>query len=109
MQYNNKLSLYGPSFIENEIGEKEQTFVKIKDIYCKIVPNHGGESNIGSTDVKDSSTGQTILCRKLSIKNPKISMYFIDANGWKYEIIDFFPGYKDNEFWEFKTKIVREE
>ena len=108
MELNQRLSLYGPQFIDNEIGEKEQVFSKLKEVFCKIIPSHGGESSIGNTDVKDSYTGQTIKCRKLSIKDPAISMYFTDMNGWKYEIIDFFPDYKDNSFWEFKTRVGRE-
>lgn len=105
MKYRNKLELWGSTWVENELGEEEKAFGKIKDVYCQVIPNHGGTKTVGGTHTEEAYTTQTIKCRKLSIKNPKIDMFFKDASGLKYEILDFYQDYKNNEFWEFKTRI----
>ena len=105
MKYRNKLVLYGEVEVENEIGEVEYAFGKIKDVYCSVIPNHGGIRNIAGTEVEEAHTMQRVFIRKLSIKEPKITMYFEDDSGNKYEVLDFFPNYKNNAEWEFRTKI----
>lgn len=108
MKYKNKLELWGSTWVENELGEKTKEFIKIKDVYCKIIPAHGNKfgnsKKVGNTELMESSNVQTILVRKLSIKEPKIDMYFKNSIG-KFEISDFFPNYKNNDEWEFLTKI----
>lgn len=108
MRFRSRLHLYAKDWVNNEIGEREKGYVYQKTVFCSIVPNSGGISNIADTEVKDSFTTLTINIRKLSIKNPEIDMYFRDDDGIKYEILDFFPFYKDNSEWQFKCKIVRE-
>ncbi|OLS02422.1 hypothetical protein [Tissierella creatinophila] len=105
MRYRNKLELYGSSLVENELGELSKDFGKIKDVYCEIIPSHGGVKSIGGTEVEESFTMQRIFIRKKSIKEPKIDMYFKDSLGCKYEVLDFFPNYKNNAEWEFRTRI----
>lgn len=108
MKYKNKLDLYESTFEENALGEKEKVWRYKKTVYCNIAPFHGGTSSIGGTDVKSSYTIQRITLRKFSIKAPKIDMYFLDLNGHKYEVLDFFPNYKNNDEWDFRTHIIRE-
>lgn len=108
MEYKNKLELWGSVIAENELGENTKEYKKIKDIFCRIIPSHGGTIKKGNTELQESYTMQTILVRKLSIKTPKIDMFFKNETGEKYEIQDFFPNYKNNNEWEFKTKIVYE-
>lgn len=105
MKYRNRLELYGSVFVENELEETTKGFKKLKDVYCEIKPFHGGVKKVGNTDVQESYTIQRIFIRKHSIKEPKIDMYFKDSTGAKYEITDFFPNYKDNTEWEFRTRI----
>lgn len=105
MKYKNKLELYGSVTVENELEEITKEFRKLKDIYCEIKPFHGGIKDVGGTGIQESYTIQRIFVRKLSIKEPKIDMYFKDPKGVKYEILDFFPNYKDNSEWEFRTRI----
>lgn len=105
MRYPNKLALYGSYHVKDELGQTTKKYRKIKYIYCNIVPTHGGVKEIGGTQVEESYTIQRIFVRKLSIKNPKTDMYFMDSNGWKYEILDFFPHYQNNAEWEFRTRI----
>lgn len=105
MKYRNRLELWGSVFVENELGETTKKFRKIKDVYCEIKPQHGGTRTIGNTQVEESYTIQRIFIRKLSIKKPEMDMYFKDSNGWKYEVLDFFPHYQNNAEWEFRTRI----
>lgn len=97
--------MYGSTYIKNELDEETKEFGKIKDVYCEIKPFHGGTRSAGGTDIQESYTIQRIFVRKLSIKEPKIDMYFKDSIGCKYEVLDFFPNYKDNSEWEFRTRI----
>lgn len=104
MKYRNRLELYGSVLVENELEEITKKFNKIKDVYCEIKPFHGGTEDVGGTGMQKSHTIQRVFVRKLSILNPEIDMYFI-GNGQKYEVLDFFPNYKDNSEWEFRTRI----
>ena len=104
MKYRNRLELYGSVLVENELGETTKRFDKIKDVYCEIKPQHGGIAEIGGTGLQGAYTIQRIFVRKKSIKEPKIDMYF-KGDGVKYEVQDFFPNYKNNSEWEFRTRI----
>ena len=104
MRYNHKLELYGSELEENELGELTKVFKKIKDVYCEIRPQHGGVGELGGTGLGNAYTMQRIFIRKKSIKEPKIDMYF-KGDGVRYEVQDFFPNYKDNSEWEFRTRI----
>lgn len=105
MKYRNKLALYESRLVENELEENAKKYIKTKDVYCEIKPQHGGVKEVGNTQVEEGYTIQRIFIRKLSIKKPKRDMYFMDSNGWKYEVLDFFPHYKNNDEWEFRTRI----
>jgi len=99
---NNRLNLYGMIDVENSLGEITRKPAKIKNVFCNILPNFGGTSKIGNTNIEDVSITHKIRCRKRSIPTPEINMHFKDDKGSKYEIIAFYPDYKNNEFWEFK-------
>lgn len=106
MKYRNKLELHGSKQVKNKLGENTKEFGYIKDIYCQITPSHGGIKDMGGTGITEAYTMQRIFVRKLSIKKPEIDMYFKDKiTGVKYEVQDFFPNYKNNDEWEFRTRI----
>lgn len=105
MKYRNRLELYGSFYIENELGEIAKEYRKIKDVYCNIIPQHGGTFEMSDTGLQGAYTIQRIFVRKKSIKDPKIDMYFKDEQGNKYEVLDFFLNYKNNAEWEFRTRI----
>lgn len=105
MKYRNKLELYISKLVENELGETSKRYVKLKDVFCEIKPQHGGIKTIGNTQVEEGYTIQRIFIRKLSIKKLERDMFFRDSNGWKYEILDFFPHYQNNAEWEIRTRI----
>jgi len=106
---NRKIELYHMVDEINEINETTRIPVKLKDVWCKIIPNHGTSSIYGGThNVEEVKAKITIITRKLSIKNPKIDMYFLDSNGIRYNIIDFFPNYLKNDYWDFNCEVVYE-
>lgn len=108
MKLNTRVSLYGTIKTKNEHKITEVTEGKIKDLWVEIIPTLGNIKSIPQTEVETVEQYQTIKCRILEIKKPNISMYFMDANGWKYEIISFMPHYKNRDMWEFKTRIIYE-
>lgn len=105
MKYRNKLQLYESKLVENELKELTKKHVYVKDVFCEIIPTHGGVRAQGGTELQEGYTIQRIFIRKKSIKEPKIDMYFKDAEGTKYKVLDFFLNYKTNAEWEFRTRI----
>lgn len=97
--------MYGSRLVKNKLGETTKEFIKLKNVFCEIKPQHGGTKKIGNTQTEEGYTVQRIFIRKLSIKRPEMDMYFKDSNGWKYEVLDFFPHYQNNSEWEFRTRI----
>ena len=103
---NQKIELWGMIDTENELGELDRTAEKIKDLWVNIIPKHGNQSKVA--DIVDNVVLSVIVrCRKLSVKNPSIDMYFM-KNGLKYEIIDFIEDMKNKDFIEFNCKIIYE-
>ena len=105
-ELNQKVELWGMKDTTNELGELDRTAEKIKDLWVKIIPRHGSQSKMA--DIVDNVVLSVIVrCRRLSIKNPSIDMYFIKDN-LKYEIIDFMSDMKNKDFIEFNCKIIYE-
>lgn len=106
-ELNQRIELWGMTDIENEIGEVDRVGKKIKNIWCKILPQHGKRSKIGNTDLEEITLSLKIRCRKLSVKNPSIDMFFKKENQ-KYQVIDWIPDLKNNSFLEFICEVVYE-
>ena len=103
---NQKIELWGMVDTYNELGELDRTSEKIKDLWVNIIPKHCNQSKVA--DIVDNVVLSVIVrCRKLSVKNPSIDMYFM-KNGLKYEIIDFIEDMKNKDFIEFNCKIIYE-
>ena len=103
---NQRVELWGMIDTTNEIGELDRTPAKIKDLWAKIIPRHGGTSKVANI-VDEVVLNVIIRCRKLSVKNPSMDMYFMHKN-LKYEVIDFIEDMKNREFIEFNCKVVYE-
>ncbi|MGB6129675.1 MAG: head-tail adaptor protein [Psychrilyobacter sp.] len=106
-ELNQRVELWGMTDVENELGEVDRIGTKIKDIWCKILPKHGKISKIGSTDIEEVNLNLIIRCRKLSVKNPSIDMFFKKGNQ-KYQVIDWIPDLKNNSFLEFFCGVTYE-
>ena len=103
---NQKIELWGMTDTRNEIGELERTPKKIKDLWAKIIPRHGSTSKVAEI-VDEVVLNVIIRCRKLSVKNPSIDMYFVQK-GLKYEVIDFIEDMKNKDFMEFNCQVIYE-
>lgn len=104
---NRKLELWGMIDQENSLGEKERTEDKIKDVWANVIPKHGRASTYGNTNVSEVTQSLVIKCRKKSINEPSIDMFFKNGNQ-KYKVIDFIPDFKTNSFWEFNCEVIYE-
>ncbi|WP_333860797.1 head-tail adaptor protein [Clostridium sp.] len=105
----NKLDLYGKTESENELREIEYTYNKIKSVFCQVIPTSvTGSISKGQNDTEYAEVTHKIRCRKLSIKNLSIDMYFMDNDGLRYDIEYFQKDYKNNEFWEILCKVKYE-
>jgi len=103
----NKVELWGMTDNKNILGETERTAGKLKDLWCKVTPKTGKVNKMGNTDVEEIEFSAVIRCRKLSIKEPSIDMFFM-KNGIKYEVVYFLEDMKNNSFLEFLCKIIYE-
>ena len=104
---NCKTELWGLVPFENELGEMDTEKGIIKPIvYCNILPNNASQKfNSAVTEIINHS--HKFTCRALSIKEPKVDMFF-KFKGLKYEFIYWNPDFKTNEFLEIFTKLVIE-
>ncbi len=93
--------------IENKLGEISREGKKIKDIWAKVILSHGTKKKYGGGNTEEVNSSVMIRTRKLSIKNPKIDMFFVHY-GIRYNIIDFYPDFKKNSFWNFKCEVIYE-
>ena len=103
---NQKIELWGMVNTVNELGELDRTAQKIKELWVKIIPRHGSTSAVANI-VDEVVMSVTVRCRKLSIKNPAIDMFFM-KNNIKYKVVDFIEDMKNKEFMEFNCKIIYE-
>jgi hypothetical protein len=104
-----KVDLYGKVEDKNELGETEYKFGKIKPMFVNIIPsNLTGNTTTGQASTEYAEVTHRIKCRKLSIKNLEIDMFFVDKDGLRYDVKYFQPDYTNSEFWEILCKIKYE-
>lgn len=108
IKLNTKMQLWGMVEFENELGERDRREQKIKDLWVNASFSNTNTNMLGGTQIKSPTATQKIRVRKLEIKNPKLDMYFVDRDGFKYEILDFYPDYFNNDFWEFRTNMKKD-
>jgi hypothetical protein len=104
---NKKLELWGMSDIENDLGETSMEPVKIKDIWCYIVPKHGSITEVSGAVTEESRLNLSIRCRKLSVESPSIDMFFLNGTV-KYQVLDWIEDFKGKSFYEFQCRAVYE-
>lgn len=105
---NTKMELWEMEDTVNEIGENDRQPKLVKTVWTNTGFVNTGANTRPNSDVEYATSTQKIRLRKQEVSNPKLDMYFIDTSNNKYEIIDFYPDYYNNNFWEFRTKIIRE-
>ena len=102
----NRIDVYGRTEIENELGETDYIFSKIKSIWAEITPKSAeildGQGNTTYADISHK-----VLIRSNAIQNLTNDMYFVYKNQ-RYDIKYFNPNYKYNDSIEIFTRLVIE-
>lgn len=103
---NCKINVYGKIKIENELGEGDYRYGRIKSIWAEIIPSSGnvrnGEGNTSYTDIN-----YKFVIRSNSIKNITNDMYFM-FKGQRYDIKYFNPNFKYRDSIEIFCSLVVE-
>lgn len=81
---NCKIDLYAKTKTENELGEVDFTYSKIKSLYAEIKPVNGAIKTLDG-DLKLAEMSYKFTIRSNAIKNLDNTMYFI-YKGQKYNI-----------------------
>ncbi len=103
----NIAELWDRQLVENELGESEYKYAKVKDVYCRIVPSGSNwQKDYNGVDEKVTSNTKFIV-RVESIQNLNNSMYFI-FKGQRYDFKYSIPNYKEMDRIEIFTQLVVE-
>lgn len=103
---NNRIDVYGKILYENELGEKDYTYGKIKSVWAEITPS-GGSIRNGEANTIYSDISHKIVIRSNAINNLSNDMYFIFKNQ-RYDIKYFNPNYKYRDRIEIICSLVVE-
>ena len=98
---NNKIEVWDKVECENELGEIEHKFAKIKNIWSYVVPT-GGTKKDNSAEIKIK-----VIIRKLSLKEINNSMYFI-YNKQRFNIDYHLSRFDNSDFIEVYCTLVVE-
>lgn len=102
----NRIDVYGKIEFENELGEKDYRYDKIKSIWAEIIPGTGSvQTSEGNTTYADVS--HKIVIRSNAIAKLTNDMYFIYQNQ-RYNIKYFNPNYKYRDSIEILCSLVVE-
>lgn len=102
----NKLDLYGVTGTRQKLGVSTPTYGLIKPIFCEIIPaNLSGSIQSTQAGTEYANVTHRLRCRKQSIKDLSIDMYFMDKDNLRYDIEYFQPDYKNDDFWEIMLKV----
>lgn len=103
---NNRIDVYGKILYENELGEKDYTYEKIKSVWAEITPS-GASIRNGEANTIYSDISHKIVIRSNAINNLSNDMYFIFKNQ-RYDIKYFNPNYKYRDRIEIICSLVVE-
>lgn len=94
----NYIDVYGNVEVENELGEVDYDYRKIKSVWAEIVPQTGNVVKV--LDTPDyASIKHKITIRNGAIPNLNNSMHF-EYKGQQYDIDYFNPNYKNRNLVE---------
>lgn len=89
---NCKIDVYAKTKIENELGEVDFDYIKIKYVWCEIKPVSGTVKTV-TGDILQVDMKYKVTVRNNSIKELTNDMYFI-YKGQKYTIDYSIPNFK---------------
>ena len=102
----NRIDVYGKVEKENELGEKDYTYDKIKTIWANILPTTGSTRD-ATGEVVRTEMKYKITIRSDSLKELTNDMYFI-YRGQRYDIDYYIPNFKYRDSMEIYCSLVVE-
>lgn len=102
----NRIDVYGKVEKENELGEKDYTYDKIKTIWANILPTTGSTRD-ATGEVVRTEMKYKITIRSDSLKELTNDMYFI-YRGQRYDIDYYIPNFKYRDSMEMYCSLVVE-
>lgn len=103
---NNRIDVYGKLSYENELGETDFFYGKIKPVWAEITPISGSIKN-GEANTTYTDTSHKFVIRSNAINDLSNDMYFI-FKGQRYDIKYFNPNYKYRDRIEIMCSLVVE-
>lgn len=100
----NRIDVYGKTEIENELGELDYTYGKIKSIWAEIMPTGGSTKNTEG-NILQAQTSHRITIRANAVKELTNDMYF-EYKGQRYDIKYFNPNFKYGDSIEVFCELV---
>lgn len=89
---NNRIDLYAKVQTENELGEVDFDYIKIKSVWCEIKPTTGSIKT-ATGDIIEVDMKYKVTIRSNSIKNLTNDMYFM-YQGMRFDIDYNIPNFK---------------
>jgi len=102
----NRIDIYGRNPIENELGEEDLVYGKIKTVWAEILPQTGRERS-GQGNTVYSEITHRIRARLGAIPSLSNDMYFM-FKGQRYDVMYFNPNYMSRDIIEIFCKLVVE-
>lgn len=103
---NCKVDVYGKKQVENELGELDYDYGKIKTVWAEIIPQGGNVKSLAG-DVSYAQISHKITVRAKSITDLANDMYFMYQNQ-RYNIKYYQPNYKKKDSIEIMCELVVE-
>ncbi|MBE6043545.1 MAG: head-tail adaptor protein [Clostridium thermopalmarium] len=103
---NCRVDVYGKTEVENELGEVDYSYGKIKSIWAEITPGNGAIKNSKNNTIYADISHKFVI-RTNAIPNLSNDMYFM-YKGQRYDIKYFNPNYKYRNSIEVLCSLVVE-
>lgn len=103
---NCKTGWYQKQLFENELGETDYTYTKVKDVWAQIIPMNGSATKFGNVDPQVSAVNVShkFKVRYLSCPNITIDSYFM-YKGIRYDVVSFNQDFKSRNYMEIMTNV----
>jgi len=102
----NRIDVYGKIPFENELGEKDYNYGKIKRVWSEIIPTGGNVKSLEGNNIY-AEVSHRITIRVNSIPNLSNDMYFMYKEQ-RFDIKFFQPSYKYKDAIEIMCNLVVE-
>ena len=102
-QLKNKIEVYGMISKVNSFGADSRKPEMLKKVWANIIPT-SGQNREEQGNVSEIHVSHRITVRAKALKNISPDYYFM-YKGQKYEILYWYPNYRDNNFMEIFCRL----